>query len=165
LRDDGCRGRPLTTSQLTHAGRALPVPPAHARFSRRIQALAVDVLVHGTALIALMSVLEVVREHREFIGAAVAGWLGFALLYEPVLVSRRGATLGHTLARLRVVDLETGGNPDPTRAFARFWLKATSGMIALLFMAVTRRPQALHDLAAGTYVGETGPIDHRRRDG
>ena len=52
-----------------------------------------------------------------------------------------------------------------THAFARFWLKATSGPIALVFMAVTRRPQALHDLAAGTYVGERKLLTNRRRDG
>jgi uncharacterized RDD family membrane protein YckC len=154
----------MTSIDVAPVDPALAAPPAYARISRRIQAVAVDALVHGTTLIALMSLLELLREHREFIGGAFAGWLGFALLYEPVLVSRRGATLGHSLAHLRVVDLKTGGNPDATHAFARFWLKATSGLIALLFMAVTRRPQALHDLAAGTYVGERELLTNRRRD-
>jgi hypothetical protein len=39
--------------------------------------------------------------HLNLIGGAFAGWLGFALLYEPVLVYRRGATLGPLLAHLR----------------------------------------------------------------
>jgi uncharacterized RDD family membrane protein YckC len=155
----------MTSIEATRADHTLAAPLAYARFSRRFQAVAVDALVHGTTLIGLMSLLELLREHREFIGGAFAGWLGFTLLYEPLLVSRRGATLGHTLARLRVVDLETGGNPDVTHAFARFWLKVTSGLIALVVMAVTRRPQALHDLAAGTYVGERGLLTKRRRDG
>lgn len=154
----------MTSIDATDADRSLAALPASARFSRRIQALAVDILVHGTTLIALMSLLELMREHREFIGGAFAGWLGFTLLYEPVLVSRRGATLGHALAHLRVVDLETGGNPDAGHAFARFWLKATSGLITLVFMAVTRRHQALHDLAAGTYVGERELLTNRGRD-
>jgi uncharacterized RDD family membrane protein YckC len=154
----------MTTIEATPADHALGARPAHARFSRRIQAVAVDILVQGTMLIALMTLLEVLRERRDLVGGAFAGWLGFALLYEPVLVSWRGATLGHALARLRVVDLETGGHPDATRAFARSWLKATSGPLALLVMAVTGWPQALHDLAAGTYVGEQETND-RRRDG
>ena len=154
----------MTSIDATHC-RALALRPAHARLSRRVHALAVDVLVHGSTLIALMSLLDLLRERHEFVGGAFAAWLGFALLYEPVLVARWGGTLGHAVAHLRVVDLETGGNPDAAHAFARFWLKAGSGPVALAFMALTRRPQAWHDLAAGTYVGERELLANRRRDG
>jgi len=153
----------MTTIDATHTDAALAAPPAYARFSRRIQALAIDVLVHGTTLITLMSLLDLLRGHRPAIGAAFAAWIGFALCYEPVLVSWRGATLGHTVAHLRVVDLETGGNPDAARAFARFWLKATSGVVACLFMVVTRRHQALPDLAVGTRVEERELLSDRSR--
>lgn len=124
-----------------------------------------DILVQGTLLIGLMSLLELLPERREIVGGAFAGWLGFFLLYEPVLVSWRGGTLGHALARLRVVDLATGGNPGATSAFTRSWLKATSGPAGVLFMVLTRRPQALHDLAAGTYVGEREILNEGSRDG
>ena len=146
----------MTTVNLTQSDPGLVAVPAHARFSRRIQAAAIDVLVHGASLIVLMSLLEMEHGHRPMTGAAFALWLGFAFLYEPVLVSRRGATLGHTLAGLRVVDLETGAPPEAARALARFWLKATAGAIGAAVMALTGRPQALHDLAAGTFVEETG---------
>ena len=148
----------MTSVDATHPAPLLTAPRAHARFARRIQAAAIDVLIHGTTLIALMSVLDLLRGHRPVIGAAFAGWLGFAFLYEPLLVSRRGATVGHALLNLRVVDAETGGPPEPVRAFARFWLKATSGLVALVLMAVTRQPQALHDLAVGTRMEEGAPI-------
>jgi uncharacterized RDD family membrane protein YckC len=145
----------MTTVNITQSERAVAAIPVRARFSRRVQAAAIDVLVHGASLITLMSVLELVHGHRPMTGAAFAAWLGSALLYEPILVSRRGATLGHTLAHLRVVDLETGRPPDATSAFARFWLKATSGILAVGIMALTGRPHALHDLAVGTIVQET----------
>lgn len=145
----------MTSVNLARSESAVAAVPVRARFSRRVQAAAIDVLVHGASLIALMSLLELVHGHRPMTGAAFAGWLGFALLYEPVLVSRRGATLGHSLVHLRVVDLETGRPPDVTSAFARFWLKATSGILAAGIMALTGRPVALHDLAVGTAVQET----------
>ena len=144
----------MTTINLSHTDAAMAAP-APARFSRRVQAAAIDVLVHGASLIALMSLLELMHGHRHMTGAAFAAWIGFALSYEPVLVSRRGATLGHALSHLRVVDLETGARPDAGSAFARFWLKATSGILGLALMAVTGRPHALHDLAVGTIVQET----------
>ncbi len=146
----------MTTVNATQSDQPVIAAPAHARFCRRIQAAAIDVLVHGASLITLMSLLELAHGHRPVTGAAFAAWLGFAFLYEPVLVSWRGATLGHTLSGLRVVDLETGESPDAARALARFWLKATAGVIGFAVIALTGRPHALHDLAAGTCVEETG---------
>jgi uncharacterized RDD family membrane protein YckC len=136
---------------------AVALAPAHARLARRIQAAAIDVLVHGATLIVLMSLLELlVHGQRPVTGAAFVVWLGFALLYEPVLVWRRGATLGHAVVGLRVLDLETGGSPSAARAFARFWLKATAGTLGAAVIALTGRPHALHDLAVGTCVEEHG---------
>lgn len=146
----------MTTVSATEATTALAGAPAQARISRRVQAAAIDVLVQGTSLVALMSLLELLPGHHPATGVAFAGWLGFALLYEPVLVACGGATLGHRVARLRVVDLATGGHPDVASAFARFWLKATAGAIACLAMALIPRHRALHDLAVGTSVQETG---------
>ena len=127
---------------------------AGARVSRRIQALAIDLMVQGSTLVVLLSALELMGGHRARTGLAFLGWLAVAVLYEPAFVSRRGATLGHMSAGLRVVDQETGGHPDPFRAFVRFWLKATSGVIALAFVVLSREHQALHDVAAGTCVEE-----------
>ena len=150
----------MTSVNVTHSASALAAvrPPARApaRIARRVQAAAIDVLVHGASLITLMSLLELLHGHRQMTGAGFAAWIGFALCYEPVLVSRRGATLGHALSHLRVVDLETGASPHVASALARFWLKATSGVLGVALMAVTGRPHALHDLAVGTGVEETG---------
>jgi uncharacterized RDD family membrane protein YckC len=145
----------MTTIKVGHPESAVVAARAPARFSRRVQAAAVDVLVHGASLVTTMSLLELVPGHRHATSAAFAVWLGFAICYEPVLVSRRGATLGHALSHLRVVDLETGARPDLSSAFARFWLKATSGILGFTLAAITGRPHAPHDLAAGTVVQET----------
>ncbi len=147
----------MTTVKAPPSDTALAEPRAYARSSRRIQALAIDVLLHGTTLIALMSLLDLLGGQVPAAGAALGGWLGFTLFYEPVLVAWRGATLGHALSHLRVVDLESGRQPDLAHALIRFWLKATSGLVAFGFMAVTRRRQALHDLVAGTCVEEREP--------
>lgn len=146
----------VPVTEIAEPGTGLAAARVPAPFSRRIQAVAIDILVQGTTLVGLMSLLEMSRGHHLGTGVAFAGWLGFALLYEPVLVSRRGATLGHSMARLRVVDLATGGHPDAASALARFWLKATSGILAVVAMAVTPRHRALHDLAVGTSVEDAG---------
>ena len=137
---------------VTEPSELAPVPVSphlYARFSRRFWALALDGVVYLVSIVLLIVVIEAAHG-----GARVAFllWLGFLCLYEPVLVWRRGATLGHRAANLRVVDQRTGGNPTFLRAFGRFWLKAFVGLLAFAFMGTTRRHQALHDLAAGTTV-------------
>jgi hypothetical protein len=118
-------------------------------------------VVYALSLVVMIVLMEAV--HGTSGGGRVAFllWLGFLFLYEPVLVSRRGATLGHAAANIRVVDLRTGGNPTFLRALGRFWLKGVVGLLAFAFMGTTRRHQALHDLAAGTTVEITDPAKAR----
>ncbi|HKU92759.1 MAG TPA: RDD family protein, partial [Sphingomicrobium sp.] len=66
--------------------------------------------------------------------------------------SRRGATIGHKYANCRVIDLRTGDNPSFWRAWGRFWVKGVAGVLAFIFMPLTRRHQALHDIMFGTAV-------------
>lgn len=137
--------------------------PTHlyARFSRRFWALAIDSAIYASSIILLVILLEAARGVGSGAGLAFLLWFGFLCLYEPVLVWQRGATLGHTVANIRVVDLRTGGTPTFLQALGRFWLKAFVGLLAFAFMGTTRRHQALHDLAAGTTVEITDPAKAR----
>lgn len=83
---------------------------------------------------------------------AVVAVFGLLLLYEPLLLWRYGATLGHRWANLRVVAESTGGHPAFATAFVRFVVKAVLGLPSFILMALTRQHQALHDRIAGTTV-------------
>jgi uncharacterized RDD family membrane protein YckC len=94
-----------------------------------------------------------------WLAAAVGGgtlapvaWLALVFLYEPGQVAWFGATLGHRLQNLRVIDLRTGGSLSYVRALVRAALKLLIGIIGFLGMAFTRRHQALHDLLTGSAV-------------
>jgi hypothetical protein len=78
--------------------------------------------------------------------------IGTVLLYDPILVSMRGGTVGHYRLNLRVVRTEGGTRVGFLRALIRAWLKAFTGLFSFFFMALTRRHQALHDLATGCAV-------------
>jgi uncharacterized RDD family membrane protein YckC len=67
------------------------------------------------------------------------------LLYEPVLVSFTGGTLGHHFTNLRVVD-DRGGNVSFLKACARVVIKGLLGWYSFVVLAATRRNQAIHDL-------------------
>lgn len=122
-----------------------PLPgPRYARFSRRLKAMLLDWMLAMAALFGALAIASNVASD------SLARTLGIAivvilLLYEPVLVSRAGGTLGHIWTNLRVVD-DRGGNLGFARAFARFVVKSLLGWYSFVAMMATRRNQAVHDL-------------------
>jgi uncharacterized RDD family membrane protein YckC len=119
--------------------------PRYARFSRRLRGMVLDwiialAVIYGAVLIAIT-----VRDDdlSRALGILVAILL---LLYEPVLVSFTGGTLGHSLTNLRVVDERTGGNVSFAKACARVAIKGLLGLYSFVVLAATRRNQAVHDL-------------------
>lgn len=94
------------------------------------------------------------------VGANLAGsgaiafviWFAFWVLYDPLMVSRTGGTIGHHVQNLRVVSDDTGRSPSFVTAFIRNILKGFLGGVSLLAMAVSSRQKALHDLMVGTTV-------------
>ncbi len=123
----------------------------YATFPRRLLALCVDAALFfgGATVFALGIELVPIQAVRIFfIGLLVAG----VLLYEPLLVSITGGTLGHHALNLRVAKESGGGKLGFLQALARMWLKGLLGVLSFFFMGLTRRHQALHDLATRSSV-------------
>jgi uncharacterized RDD family membrane protein YckC len=123
----------------------IPPTPRYARFSRRLKGVLIDwiiavVLVFGAVFVAVSLRSDAVSRMLGFLVVAVL------VLYEPILVSLTGGTLGHTFANLRVVDENHGGNVSFAKALMRLALKSLLGWYSFLVMAATRRNQAVHDL-------------------
>ena len=123
-----------------------PMPaPRYARFSRRLRAMLLDWII---TLIVIFGALLLVAwmgndNFSRALGVAVVIAL---LLYEPVLVSYTGGTLGHYFTNLRVVDARDGGNISFPKACARVAIKGMLGLYSFVTLAATRRNQAVHDL-------------------
>ena len=98
------------------------------------------IVIFGAILIAVSVGSEVVSRVLAFVVVLIL------ILYEPVLVSRTGGTLGHWYTNLRVVDDRTGGNLSLRTAFIRAGIKAVLGAYSFVIMLATRRNQTLHDL-------------------
>ena len=137
---------------------------AYASLLRRFQSLVFDTFLYFLVVVAAVLVpafLELGDSgDRIFLGIVFA----FALLYEPLLVGLRGATLGHRRCRIRVVDARTERTIGPLRAFGRFILKGMLGFPSFFFMLITRRAQSLHDLAFSTVVLPANPEQVARGD-
>ena len=119
--------------------------PAYARFSRRLRGLFIDWILFLLLMVGALFLVTALRSD------SVSRYLGFAaiavfLLYEPVLVSLTGGTIGHYLTNLRVVDDRTKRNVSFAKALVRFVIKSLLGWYSLISMWMTRRHQAVHDL-------------------
>jgi uncharacterized RDD family membrane protein YckC len=127
-------------------------PTAYASFTRRFRALVIDSAVVCGAFVVLVVLGEMARDVPGSGRALGISLYALLLLYEPVLVARRGGTVGHGAANLRVVDERTGENPRFLRALSRYVLKTLLGLPSFLAMALTRRHQAVHDVLTRTTV-------------
>ncbi len=116
---------------------------AYARFTRRVQGVLIDSIIF--MLILAGSLIIAVSFASDSVGrilgiTVVVTWL----LYEPVLVSMTGGTIGHYVCNLRVVD-DRGGNVNFLKAIVRVAIKSLLGWYSFIAMAITSRHQAVHD--------------------
>jgi uncharacterized RDD family membrane protein YckC len=119
--------------------------PRYARFSRRLRGMMLDWAI--TLIVMFSAVLVAVTVGSDNFSRALGILVVIALLlYEPVLVSFTGGTLGHYLTNLRVVDERDGGNVSFLKACARFVIKGLLGLYSFVILAATRRNQAIHDM-------------------
>ncbi|MEH2623084.1 putative RDD family membrane protein YckC [Bradyrhizobium sp. AZCC 1719] len=121
------------------------VAPKYARFSRRFRGIVLDWMILMAILFGALMLTSTVRNDNfsRALGILVVAAL---LLYEPVLVSFTGSTLGHYFTNLRVVDERSGGNVSFLKACARVAIKGVLGLYSFVVLAATRRNQAIHDL-------------------
>ena len=129
---------------MTVVTEASPDRSACARFTRRLLAVFLDAIVlmlllAGALIVAVAFKSDNIALVLEI--TLVAVWL----LYEPVLVSTAGGTIGHYVYNMRVVD-DRGGNVSFGKAVARMIIKSVLGWYSFVAMALTSRHQAVHDL-------------------
>lgn len=124
----------------------------YATFTSRFRALVVDTAVVFGAIILVVIAGDAADRVP---GSGRVAWLlmfSALFLYEPLFIWRRGATVGHALNHLIVVDDRRERRPTLSQAFARYFLKLVLGIPSFVTMALTRRHQAVHDLLTKTTV-------------
>jgi uncharacterized RDD family membrane protein YckC len=130
---------------LSEPARTIPAAVPYGRASRRLRAYLIDWIIIALLLVAVLFIAVSAESNRvgRVLGFAL---IGIWLLYEPLLVSLTGSSVGHFLSNLRVVDDRTGGNVSFLKASARLFIKSVLGLYSFITMAATSRHQAVHDL-------------------
>jgi len=111
----------------------------------------------ASVLPIVFSLLPLVESVSQLRIALALSWWAVLLLYDPVCVSLFGATVGHRVMNLRVVNDRTGGKLSLPAAIARFWIKAVLGVISFFTMHFDPRHRAVHDMATRSSVRIADP--------
>jgi RDD family protein len=133
-----------------------PAGALYARFSRRLRGVLIDFMLFLVAMVVALQIAVA------FDSSDLARVIGFSFmvgyfLYEPLLVSIFGGTIGHYLSNMRVVDDRTRGNVSFLKAVARAVIKAVLSWYSFISMATARRHQAVHDLLTRSTVQVRDP--------
>jgi uncharacterized RDD family membrane protein YckC len=121
----------------------------YPRFLRRFQAVTIDSIMLSILFMGLLLILTKwgIMGRNGFMITVV-----IVMLWEPLWVSITGASVGHHLIGLRIVNKSTGRNLNIVASFFRFILKMCLGIPSLVFIFITRYHQALHDGIAHSVV-------------
>jgi uncharacterized RDD family membrane protein YckC len=74
------------------------------------------------------------------------------VLYDPILVSLKGATIGHQICNIKVITESDNKKLNIIKAMIRFILKATLGWLSFFTVNSNNKKQALHDLVVNSIV-------------
>ena len=119
-------------------------------FFKRIIAMSIDstiIAITFLTLIAFVSEFEINNIYIK-VGALI---LPFIIL-EPVLISLTSGTIGHHLLKIRVLNNKTNKNLNLFLSILRFIVKMFFGWLSFLFILITNKKRALHDLASNSVV-------------
>lgn len=148
----------LRSAQGTSTAKPSSATVLNASLLRRYQALTLDLVVYFIAVVAILGLApELLDLSPASVRLLLVTALTFLVLYEPLLVSRRGGTIGHYRHGLRVVDAASKRRLGFLRALGRSTLKAVLGLFSFLFILATKRYESLHDLIVGSVVVVANP--------
>lgn len=134
----------------------LPITIDYPGVSARVKAIVIDSIL----LIIMMLLVTSLFLQFENVSdqARIIALIFIFLLYDPLLTSFSGATLGHRIIGLRVRQAanETK-NINFFLALIRFVMKATLGWISLLTVQGNQTRKAMHDYLVGSVVVYANP--------
>ena len=118
---------------------------------KRIQALMIDfflILITMAFLSQLVKLFNGVPD-----GVRMGAFIALIFLYDPLMTSMVGGTLGHRALGLRVrKESSEEENIHFFAALLRFAVKASLGWISLLTVTGNQRKRAIHDMIGGSVV-------------
>jgi uncharacterized RDD family membrane protein YckC len=117
----------------------------------RIKAFFIDLLI----LLLVFATASIILDMISNVPSLAKGFIAIFMLYlyDPILTSFTGGTIGHKLMKLKIKQLR---NPEKNisllAAFLRFLIKTVLGWISFFTVTGNVNKRAIHDLASGSII-------------
>lgn len=109
----------------------------------RAKAAIIDVIIMIVMMLAVSDIfsnMENVPNYYKMIA-----FVGIYLLYDPLFISLKGATIGHQICKIKVQRLDNGKNINLIQAIIRFVMKSILGIVSFFTVSQNQNGQAIHD--------------------
>ena len=118
--------------------------------SLRVRAYVIDMIALSLLVYFAAFIVGLLGDASGIVKGAV--FVGVLVLFEPLLVSLTGGTLGHHYSGLKIVNAKTGRHINIFRGIFRFLLKISCGFFSFFGMIITQQHRAIHDALSGSVV-------------
>lgn len=116
----------------------------------RVKATIIDSVIIIVLMLAATDVFSNLENVPDY--AKIIVFVGIFVLYDPLMVSVFGATIGHRLNKLKVQGLDHGKKINLGLAIVRFLIKSSLGWVSLVTVNKNALRQAIHDTAVKSIV-------------
>ena len=116
----------------------------------RVKAAMIDAVIIILLLLASTDLLSNFDNPPNYLKQLI--FVFIFLLYEPIMVSTLGASVGHHFNNLRIQQEASSQKINLIVAILRFIIKMLLGWLSLLTVGSQKKKQALHDLIAKSVV-------------
>ena len=117
----------------------------------RVKALFIDLIIMLIIFTGTTLFIDTFGEIPNFVKGSIAIFMFY--LYDPILTSFTGSTLGHKIMKLKVRKYK---DPEKrislSQALLRFITKGLLGWFSFLTVTGNKRKRAIHDIASGSII-------------
>ena len=123
----------------------------YANLPIRIKAVVIDAIIIVAAMFVVSEALSFFENVPDFLRASIG--VCIFILYEPLLVSLKGGTIGQSFMNISVrQERDETKRINIASAFLRFFLKVVLGWFSMLGVTSNEKRKAIHDSAASSVV-------------
>lgn len=123
---------------------------AYPSILTRLKALAIDTIIMALLMYAISDFFSNNDHIPPYV--RILAFVTVFFLYDPLLTSFRGGTIGHKFMKLKVTKLNSNEYLSFKVAFVRSSLKALLGWLSLFFIRKSKHKQAIHDIVVNSVV-------------
>ena len=116
----------------------------------RVKATIIDSFIMILLLLGATDVFSNIENVPDY--AKIITFSCIFLLYDPLMISFMGATIGHRINKIKVQRFDNGKKINIALALIRFVIKALLGWVSLITISSNEKKQAIHDAIVNSIV-------------